>query len=364
MDKIRQTKEKEKMKLLRKRGAQGVGIGYKISDGEVTGEPSIVVGVKKKLPKSQLKSGDMVPKKIKGVRTDVVELGNIVAQEIDLQKRHRPAPCGVSIGHKDITAGTLGCLVEKDGKVFILSNNHVLANENYAKAGDVILQPGPYDGGILNRDELTKLYSFIPLDFGGEEDSEPEDPPPAPEPPYEPPEDPELPPPPKKKKKHWCPIVRVFTKSANAVAKTLGSSYVVKAEKFSMPNYVDAALAGPVAMALVNRGIIDIGRILGVHMDTPELLDFVQKTGRTTGYQNSKVFQIHATVNVGYSNGRTAVFEDQIIAGAMSAGGDSGSIVLNENKEVVGLLFAGSTSATIINPVKYVVDALKIDKFL
>lgn len=55
----------------------------------------------------------------------------------------RPAPGGCSVGHRDITAGTLGVLTN-DGK--ILSNNHVLANANQGLIEDPILQPGPYDG--------------------------------------------------------------------------------------------------------------------------------------------------------------------------------------------------------------------------
>ncbi len=59
----------------------------------------------------------------------------------------RPAPGGVSIGHFQITAGTLGCSVLKAGQKYILSNNHVLANCNNAALQDPIYQPGPHDGG-------------------------------------------------------------------------------------------------------------------------------------------------------------------------------------------------------------------------
>jgi len=61
--------------------------------------------------------------------------------------KHRPAPNGVSLGHPAITAGTLGAVVKRGNSTFILSNNHVLANENIASMGDDALQPGPYDGG-------------------------------------------------------------------------------------------------------------------------------------------------------------------------------------------------------------------------
>lgn len=349
MDKIRKIKEKEKMKLLRKRGAKSVGIGYKMVDGKITDEPAIIVNVKKKLPKAQLKSGDMIPSEIEGIKTDVFEIGEVVAQEFDPQKKYRPAPGGVSIGHKDITAGTLGCLVKKDGQIYILSNNHVLANENYGKVGDAILQPGPYDGGTL-ADKIAVLSHFIPIDFGGEQDPIP---PTEPDPPVQPPDEDD---------DHWCPIVRIFTRVANAVAVRLGSSYTIRAEKFSVPNYVDAALAGPVKLAGdVSNAIAEIGLLKGTMNGMPPLLSVLRKFGRTTRYQESKTFQIHATVNVGYSGGRTALFEDQIIGGVMSQGGDSGSIVVNENNIVVGLLFAGSASSTIINPIQFVIDALKLE---
>ena len=45
----------------------------------------------------------------------------------------RPVPIGVSTGHTDITAGTIGCRVrDADGNVYALSNNHVYANEDRA----------------------------------------------------------------------------------------------------------------------------------------------------------------------------------------------------------------------------------------
>ncbi len=68
-----------------------------------------------------------------------------------------PVPLAVSIGQEDITAGTLGLRVTNGTDVLILSNNHVLANENNATIGDPILQPGPFDGGDVNNpDSLVK----------------------------------------------------------------------------------------------------------------------------------------------------------------------------------------------------------------
>ncbi len=66
----------------------------------------------------------------------------------------RPIELGVSGGninsflmhHTACTSGTLGSEVQDgNGKKFILSNNHVLADVNKAKRGDLIVQPGLAD---------------------------------------------------------------------------------------------------------------------------------------------------------------------------------------------------------------------------
>ncbi|MFN0244093.1 MAG: hypothetical protein ACKVWV_14475 [Planctomycetota bacterium] len=80
-------------------------------------------------------------------------------------KRTRPMRPGCSVGHYLITAGTLGCFVKRAGSdaLLMLSNNHVLANENIAKRGDAILQPGDLDGGKKPKDVVGKLAEFVKL---------------------------------------------------------------------------------------------------------------------------------------------------------------------------------------------------------
>ncbi len=81
------------------------------------------------------------------------------------QARKRPLLIGTSIGHYRITAGTLGAFVSlrKGGEVRLLSNNHVLADEDRAKPGDAILQPGAYDGGRNPKDRVGTLDTFVKL---------------------------------------------------------------------------------------------------------------------------------------------------------------------------------------------------------
>jgi hypothetical protein len=85
------------------------------------------------------------------------------------QQRNRPLRIGGSVGHYRITAGTLGCFVRRreDGTVLILSNNHVLADENAGRIGDAILQPGRYDGGRQEEDRIGALAALVRLDPRG-----------------------------------------------------------------------------------------------------------------------------------------------------------------------------------------------------
>lgn len=96
---------------------------------------------------------------------EVQVVGRVVKQQPWHRRRNRPLQIGGSIGHVQITAGTLGCFVSDRtlGEEFILSNNHVLANENDAKAGDNIIQPGDADGGRVSLSKVGELVNFIPL---------------------------------------------------------------------------------------------------------------------------------------------------------------------------------------------------------
>jgi hypothetical protein len=58
------------------------------------------------------------------------------------RQRIRPLLIGSSVGHVRVTAGTIGAFVQRGGKTFILSNNHVLADENRGTNGDAVVQPG------------------------------------------------------------------------------------------------------------------------------------------------------------------------------------------------------------------------------
>jgi hypothetical protein len=332
LDQAISVKQQNLAHLIKRNNVVGVGVGFKETEGTVTDEVAVMVNVAKKVPKAQLAENDKVPRDLDGVKTDVVETGRFLAGQVAAQAqgtkdRWRPTiPPGVSLGHIDVTAGTFGCLVRRGSEIFILSNNHVLANVNQAQLGDAIIQPGRYDGGTA-ADQVATLAEYIPLDFGGGGSE--------------------------------CNIASGVERILNALAQTLGSQHRMMAYRTSPgENLVDVALARPLDPNQFVSDIYKIGRPQGVH--TATLGTKVQKTGRTTDYTKGQITQIDVTTSVEY-NGRLATFTSQLMAGGMSAGGDSGSAVLDEAGYVVGLLFAGSPSATLINPIQSVLDLLDVE---
>ncbi len=323
---IRGTLSTNRQQLLKRLNVVATGIGYKQTDGTKTSTLCIVCSVKKKVKAEQLSAQDLVPTSVAGMPTDVVETGVIRAFQAPTG-RFRPAPGGVSIGHVAITAGTLGCWVNKNGRKVILSNNHVLANSNDAEIGDAILQPGPFDGGSFPQDHLANLTQFVPISFE-EEPSE-------------------------------CSFANAVISIFNLGCKVINSNTRYRVAKVqAADNLVDAAIATPLNAADVQDEILNIGPLQGTAQG--ELGMAIKKSGRTTGFTTGEIQQIDVTADVQYGGGRIARFTDQLLAGAMSQGGDSGSAVLNDNNRLVGLLFAGSDTTTIINRIEHVFSALGV----
>ncbi len=230
------------------------------------------------------------------------------------ERQDRPIPMGVSISTTPsspfIFAGTAGMRVRSlfaPGVKFILTNNHVggavgpTLCPNTAPIGTGILQPGTLDIGFDPGNDPDFLVGFklahMPIDF-----------------------------------------------SPGAF------------------NLVDAAVA------LTNPSFADkeILDLLGPGINAPPTPEFglaipgmdVIKSGRTTGVTMGTVLSVNTTVNVNYGDDcGTAQFVGQISVtpGTFSAGGDSGSVVLDEDTlKPVGLLFAGSPAVTIANHILFV----------
>jgi len=224
------------------------------------------------------------------------------------RSRLRPLQPGGSVGHFKITAGTIGAFAKerKSGNVVILSNNHVLANENAAKAGDAIIQPGDFDNGKRPKDTVAKLAKFVKLTPNG----------------------------------------------ANLLDAAIAR--VQKSIDFDAQKY---------------QGI---GALAGVRGDPLVPGVAVAKVGRTTGLTRGRITAIEVdNVVVEYDLGAVS-FDDQVEIEStgdspFSAGGDSGSLILDDELGACALLFAGSETGgsngrglTYANPIEVVLKKLAI----
>jgi hypothetical protein len=327
---INRAKESEKNNLLTKPNVVGVGVGFVVKDKVQTDEVGIVVLVRKKMPTSALTPQETIPQRVNNIEVDVLEVGEIRALQ-SRTDRYRPAPGGVSIGHFKITAGTFGAVVrdKNTGDRLILSNNHVLANSNDAIPGDAITQPGPIDGGSAANDTIAHLERFCPIEFMTEPGI--------------------------------CGLAQTYVGIGNSIADLLGSKHRLNSYQSNpqATNLVDAAVARPMNDSDILDEILEIGVVEGTTEGTLGMN--VRKSGRTTEFTTGQITLLNATIDVSYGSGRTARFENQLVSGPMSQGGDSGSLVVaGDELKAVGLLFAGSNQTTIFNPIHAVLDCLGV----
>lgn len=326
---------------------QSVAFGPKKIDGKDTSELALIIMVVQKLPMVSLSKDQLLPKEMFGFKTDVQMFGEHrkhdtvieqIIKSVDPTQRFRPITPGISAGHYAITAGTIGSIVRdlNSGARLLLSNNHVFANSNSGMVGDDILQPGPHDGGVIDKDTVALLLRYVPIKFITDVAD--------------------------------CQYASFYKWVGNLIAQLFGSRYRVSASAIEMPvNYVDCAVAQLVVsdIAIPSNIIPEIGLVADIR--EPVLGEAVEKTGRTTYYQSGYVDMIGQTTQVSYGDNLVALFTGQYATtGSFSAGGDSGSlIVAQSDKAGVGLLFAGGQAAdgseiTIWNPLVTVFEELQI----
>jgi len=223
------------------------------------------------------------------------------AQALGETGRVRPLRPGVSIAHARVTAGTLGAFVLVDGVLHALSNYHVLAGSPAARTGDVILQPGPADGGRPARDRVGTLAAVVPLTAGQ-------------------------------------PAV------VDAAIARLDDDEVDARYPVGYVTTTARAVGGEAVGKIGRTTSVTSGRVTAIELD-----DVVVGYGEELGN-----LRFDDQIEV---EGTGAV--------AFSQGGDSGSLVYREDGVALGLLFAGSESGgdngrglTYVNPIDAVLGAL------
>ena len=291
----------------------GVGVGIKISEGKETDTIAVRFYVERKIAKEALSPKNLLPAEIDGVPTDVIVTGKfrMLGTAEDNKKRRRPVRPGTSVGFKFphpkenfVMAGTFGAVATKSGKRFILSNNHVLAENGLITLGSPIFQPGLLDGGIVNSDQVATLSDMIPIKPTG------------------------------------------FNKVDCALAEFLPG---IQINARHMPRVGKLTSTTPIAAAngmLIEktgrttgytRGrVVDVAADINVPYEDPSGIEFI------------------------------ATFADQIVVvgtppGSFSDSGDSGSLIVDrKTKRPTGLLFAGSNTHTIANHISDVLSTLRV----
>jgi hypothetical protein len=172
-------------------------------------------------------------------------------------------------------------VVEDEDSYYVLSNNHVLADQNRGSPGDPVLQPGPADSGSGPRSLIGVLDRFVPISF-------------------------------------------------------------------QRSNVVDCAVASLLPELEIYPGWTEAlpGKLKGWLPVTDEDVGrTVVKVGRTTGKTYGTIRQVEVDRLPIHMDEAVASFSDQMEVaaegGAFSKGGDSGSVIVDEEGYARGLLFAG-----------------------
>lgn len=242
----------------------------------------------------------------------------IVASNINQKAQSAPIILGTTGGNANDTVvtngqtfcciGTLGSLVQRNGTLYILSNNHVLAREGDAAVGENIEQPGACDRNPLVVAHLTQFSSLQPD----------------------------------------------TSNTDSAIAQVIPGMVDTSGTIFS--------LGGTATGNTADNGAPHAGSGIA-----PSNGMQVAKSGGTTGLTCSSIGAINVTTSISYQKKCdtgttfTVTYNNQVsvVGGTFSAFGDSGSLIVSQGSaDPVALLYAGSDTDTVGNPIGDVLAAM------
>ena len=231
--------------------------------------------------------------------------------------RRRPLRIGSSISdvHSAFTsAGTLGCFVsgrKAPHYLGVLTNNHVIADENGNAVGSPLVQQGTLDGGTQARSLVGELWKFV----------------------------------------------RLRTSGSNAVDAAVGALYEdVAYDEDRIGTLGNLSGLGDAAALPEKASVYKVGRTTG------------QTRGRITAFDIDNVAVEYAIGVLRFDN---QIEIEGTGSRAFSDSGDSGSLIVDGARRAVALLFAGGDDGgsngkglTYANPIASVLDALDVDLVL
>lgn len=284
-------------------GIMGYGIAEKTTLGKPVGEVTLKIYVAEKKPEESLESNEVVLSTVSipglgNIPTDVEEIGYQKLQ--GLTARSRPSMLGYSVGTLGGESGSMGALVRNkaSSEVFILSNSHVLARNGFGNRGDVVVQPGPSDGGV-EKDRIGILSDWIAFDFESG-----------------------------------------FNNLCDAAIAQLDRSDLVDN---SIPE-----IGTPQGVGLtISRGM--------------EVQKTGRTSEHTTGIIQDINYRTFMSFDKPDGSMGAAGFRDQVLCTRYSDGGDSGSLVCDMKGNAVGLHWCGSSKVSVFSPIGFILDTLELE---
>ncbi|CAG7839608.1 hypothetical protein Z959_12890 [Clostridium novyi B str. ATCC 27606] len=123
-------------------------------------------------------------------------------------------------------------------------------------------------------------------------------------------------------------------------------------------NYVDVALISISNRSFITPIIYYVGIPIG--HGQAYLNQNVIKVGRTTEETIGQVTALDVTIKIPFGE-KNFKFAEQIITTKMTEYGDSGSVLLNENKEVLGLTVGGTDSLSVYSRIDTILRFLNVN---
>ncbi len=356
---IEKARAKAEKLLRRLPGVISVGIGGKFRKNFSTGELALVVSVEKKKPLADVPAAERIPAEIDGFPTDVEERGpvrslqevKVTPVEDDDTKYRKPSlqpgstisispkfpdPSNQSI-KQFVQSGTLGCFAKTTDQdppqIVALTNHHVVCVDEEENVGKNFHDPD-IPATIPDPNANFPAKKAIGRKIGQPSSTEPS----------------------------WCsPCCNDF------IGQTFDAI---------LSDHVDGAIVALNPGLLYNNVVPSIGNIVGTQViasGDPRIVPgtlVVQKRGKRTFFTRGTVRQVNVPVSFSSLTIPLQNFEltIEIIPCApfqyFAGEGDSGSVVVGVDGNVVGLLFSGTHPLLPTPNIQPVANASRIDLVL
>ncbi len=295
----------------KQRNVIGLGVGHKVTAGR-SGGLSLVVFVRRKLARERLPAKRLVPSALDGspigirdsIPVDVRKVGPGRAEA--LISADRPAQPGYSVGNRVGGSGTIGCVVRDraTSNQLGLTCAHVLAPVPTARPGDRVLVPSLAEARahqVLARARLGVVDRILLPGF------------------------------------------------SNSAA----------------PANLDVATFLPTDPAALDSSVAIVGKPPSGILSNPSVGMPVRKVGASSELTTGEVRFVHMAFWLAYPTPAgdevTAGFQDVIGVSHFSDPGDSGSLVMSNERKAVGIVLGSAPEFTICLPIQRALDALECD---